>query len=47
LLIDPKLAINKVFSLILQEERQRDISIVSPSQETIAMFTRSNQLQPQ
>lgn len=47
LLIDPMPSINKVFSLVLQEERQHDISILSPSQETIAMFTRSNQPQPQ
>jgi len=47
LLIDPMPPINKVFSLVLQEERQRNISILSPSQETVAMFTRSNQPQPQ
>lgn len=45
LLIDPLPAINKVFFLVLQEERQRDIFIVSPSQETIAMLTRTNKPQ--
>jgi hypothetical protein len=47
LLIDPMPPINKVFSLVLQEKLQRDVSILCPSQETVAMFTRSNQPQPQ
>lgn len=41
LLMEPLLLINKVFSLIVQEERQRDIvSLQSHSPETIAFFTR-------
>ena len=43
LLMDPLPSINKVFSLIIQEERQRMISSPSPSfnQNTTALFTKA------
>lgn len=41
LLIEPLPSINKVFSLVVQNERQRDIFVVSLSVETTAFFTRS------
>ncbi|KAB5520101.1 hypothetical protein DKX38_024420 [Salix brachista] len=43
LLMDPLPSINKVFSLIIQDERQRMISSPSPSfnQNTIALFTKA------
>jgi hypothetical protein len=46
LLLDPLPAINKIFSLVLQEERQRGISINPPVHENVAMLARTN-LQPQ
>lgn len=44
LLIDPLPSINKVFSLVLQEERQREISssIGSLNQETATMMTKTS-----
>lgn len=42
LLIDPLPAINKVFYVVLQEERQLSISINPPSHETVAMLARTN-----
>lgn len=41
LLIDPLPSINKVFSLVLQEERQREISIDSLNNETAAMMIKN------
>ncbi|KAB5561469.1 hypothetical protein DKX38_006426 [Salix brachista] len=43
LLMDPLPPINKVFSLVVQEERQRTISSASPSfnQNTTALFTKA------
>lgn len=38
LLIEPLPSINKVFSLVVQNERQRDIFVVSLSVETTAFF---------
>jgi hypothetical protein len=42
LLIDPLPAVNKVFFVVLQEERQVSISINPPSHETVAMLARTN-----
>jgi hypothetical protein len=42
LLLDPLPAINKVFSLVLQEERQRGISINPHVHENVAMLARAN-----
>jgi hypothetical protein len=41
LLTNPLLSINKVFSLIVQEERQREITINSLSHDTTALMTRT------
>lgn len=42
LLSDPLSPINKVFSLIIQEEKQREITPhLSPTPDTTAFFTRA------
>jgi hypothetical protein len=42
LLIDPLPSINKVFSLVIQEERQREISVHPVQVETAALMTRAS-----
>jgi len=42
LLNDPLPPINKVFSLIIQEERQKEISVTPLVHETVALMTRTN-----
>lgn len=38
--IDPLHSINKVFSLIIQKESQRQISVVSMTHDTTALMTK-------
>lgn len=46
MLIEPLLSINKVFSLVVQEERQRDVaSFPSQSGENSVFFTRNQEAQ--
>jgi hypothetical protein len=42
LLIDPLPSINKVFSLIVQKERQRAISVNPVQVETAALMTKTS-----
>jgi hypothetical protein len=41
LLTDPLPPLNKVFSLIIQEEKQREMTISSMSHESAALLTKS------
>jgi hypothetical protein len=46
LLIDPLPSINKVFSLIIQEERQREINVGSVAQDSAVLFSKTVSNQP-